>query len=528
VIADAARPFSPWWPTLLIAIVLAGVSFALQGYQGINLADEGFLWYGVQRTSAGDVPLRDFQSYDPGRYYWCAAGAAVFGRGLVALRLSEMFAQCVGLYFGLLAARRLTSNWGVLGAIGLMLTVWMFPSHKIFDHALLLTGIWMATRMVERPSRPRVIVAGAFVGLCTFFGRNHALYNGVAEFGLLLLLCFKMRAEVPFSQIAAWCVGVIAGLTPLLLMLLFVPGFSASYEESIRAIFQNGANLSLPMPWPWGISFAGDPAAVAHRLVMGVLVVVLPIGYFAALCLCALRPAQFLKRHALFMACGAVGLLYLHHAFSRADISHFAQTIHPFTLGLLASPFLLARRPSYLLTAATVFTAVGIFAVARQMPIYQRLTSPVAWVRCNAVDGIYLRPDEKRLIDDLRQFAAAHIGPEEGLLIAPSAPGLYAILDRVSPLWEIYFLFPSPKLQQEEMVRALKNKNVNWAIVHNLPTDQREDLLFSATHALVWKYLKKNFQPIPDPRLPGSMTILRRAGVNQGAPAREISPPSVH
>src|SRR4029434_10308176 len=119
--------------------------------------DEGFLWYGVQRTAAGEVPLRDFQSYDPGRYYWCAAGAAVFGRGLVALRLSEMFAQCVGLYFGLLAARRLTYHLGVLGAIGLMLTAWMFPSHKIFDHALLLTGIWMATRMVERPSRPRVI-----------------------------------------------------------------------------------------------------------------------------------------------------------------------------------------------------------------------------------------------------------------------------------------------------------------------------------------------------------------------------------
>lgn len=525
--ADVARPLSPWWRVLLIAIVLAGASFALQGYQGINLADEGFLWYGVQRTAAGEVPLRDFQSYDPGRYYWCAAGAAVFGPGLVALRFSETIAQCVGLFFGLLAARRLTSNWSVLGVIGLMLTVWMFPAHKIFDHALLLAGIWMATRMVERPSRRRVIAAGAFVGLCTFFGRNHALYNGVAELGLLLLLCFKMRAEVPLSRIAAWSMGVIAGLTPLLLMLLFVPGFSASYEESIRAIFQNGANLSLPMPWPWRISFAGNPAFVAQRLVVGVLVVVLPIGYLAALCLCALRPAQFLKRHALFVACGAVGLLYLHHAFSRADISHFAQAIHPFTLGLLASPFLFARRPSYLLTVAAVLTFVGIFAAARQMPIYQRLNSPVAWVRCDAVDGIYLRPGEKRLIDDLRQFAAAHIGPEDGLLIAPSTPGLYAILNRVSPLWEIYFLFPSPKRQQEEMVRALKNKNVNWAIVSNQATDQREDLRFSATHTLVWKYLKQNFQPVPDLRLPGSMTILRRAGVNQEAPAREISPPSV-
>ena len=516
--APVARPLSSWWSALLVAVVLAGGSFALQGYEGINLADEGFIWYGVQRTAAGEVPLRDFQSYDPGRYYWCAAGAAVFGPGLVALRFSETIAQCVGLFFGLLAARRLTSNSIVLGAIGLMLTVWMFPSHKIFDHALLLTGIWVATRMVERPSRQRVIVAGAFVGLCTFFGRNHALYNGVAEFGLLLLLCFKMRAEVPLLRIADWCMGVIAGLTPLLLMLLFVPGFFASYQESIRAIFQNGANLSLPIPWPWAISFAGDPSVVAHRLIMRVLVVALPIGYVAALCLCALRPAEFLKKHALLAACGAVGLLYLHHAFSRADISHFAQAIHPFTLGLLASPFLFARRPLYLLTGAAVLTALGLFAVSRQMPVYQRLTSPVAWVRCNAVDGIYLRPDEKRLIDDLRQFAAVHVGPQEGLLIAPSAPGLYPILNRVSPLWEIYFLFPSPRGQQEGMVRVLKNKNVDWAIVSDLPTDHREDLRFSATHAVVWKYLTQNFQPVGDSRLPGSMTILHRASVNQGAP----------
>jgi hypothetical protein len=146
------------------------------------------------------------------------------------------------------------------------------------------------------------------------------------------------------------------------------------------------------------------------------------------------------------------------------------------------------------------------------MPIYQQLSSPVAWTRCDAVDGIYLRPDETRLIDDLRQFTAANIGPQEGLLIAPSAPGLYSILDRISPLWEIYFLFPAPKGRPEEMIRSLTNKNVNWEIVSDLPTDERDDLRFSATHSLVWKYLRQNFRPVPYPRLPESMTILHRAG----------------
>lgn len=524
----AARPRSPWWPTLLIALLLASGSFALQGRVGINIADEGFLWYGVQRTAAGEVPLRDFQAYDPGRYYWCAAGAVAFGRGLIGLRLSEAGAQFFGLWLGLLAASRLTRNWTALGAIGLMLTAWMFPSHKIFDHTLLLAGLWMAMRLVERPSRARAIVAGLFVGLCTFFGRNHALYNGVAQFGLLLLLCFKMRAEVPPSRIAAWCLGIIAGLGPLIVMLLFVPGFFASYEESIRVIFQSGTNLGLPIPWLWRISSSGDSVGLAPSLIVGFLVIALPVGYLSILAQGVLRPAQFLKTHALFVACGAVGLLYLHHAFSRADVSHMAQAIHPFTLGLLAVPFRFAKRSFYLPTAVVALTALGLGAVARQAPLYQRLVSPVAWVAFNAGGEIYIRPRDQEFFNDLRRFSAAKIGPQEGLLIAPAAPGLYPILDRVAPLWGIYFFFPAPEKRQEEMVRTLKNKNVNWAIVSDIPIDRRDDLRFSVTHALVWKYLMQNFQAVDQPRLPGAMVLLHRSGVSREVPRQAISLPSAH
>jgi len=55
----ALSSLSPWG-VLLLAIVLAGVSFAVQRQQGIDLADEGFLWYGAQQTAHGKVPLRDF------------------------------------------------------------------------------------------------------------------------------------------------------------------------------------------------------------------------------------------------------------------------------------------------------------------------------------------------------------------------------------------------------------------------------------------------------------------------------------
>ena len=119
------------WNVLLLAIALAGASFAIQARQGINLADEGFLWYGAQQTARGKVPLRDFQSYDPGRYYWSAVGIWFFGKGLVALPFSETVFQVLGLWAGLLAASRVVESWTLLAAVGVMLTLWMVPSFKL-------------------------------------------------------------------------------------------------------------------------------------------------------------------------------------------------------------------------------------------------------------------------------------------------------------------------------------------------------------------------------------------------------------
>src|SRR6266545_4510165 len=83
---------------IILSALLVIIFFLLQGNVGLDIADEGFLWYGTIRTALGEVPIRDFQAYDPARYYWGALWFKVIGNnGIIALRISEALFQFLGL-----------------------------------------------------------------------------------------------------------------------------------------------------------------------------------------------------------------------------------------------------------------------------------------------------------------------------------------------------------------------------------------------------------------------------------------------
>ncbi|HVT19636.1 MAG TPA: hypothetical protein VHQ90_26065 [Thermoanaerobaculia bacterium] len=179
-----------WWLPLLLAVSLAGASFLAQGRIGFNIADEGFLWYGAVATAHGDVPLRDFYSYDPGRYYWAAAWARLLGDGILALRLSTAIFAAIGLWLGLLAARRVVTGPWALALAGAMLLAWMSPRHKLFEPSVAMAAVWAGARLAERPSRGRHFAAGVLVGLAGFLGKNLGLYCGAALLALILVRHF--------------------------------------------------------------------------------------------------------------------------------------------------------------------------------------------------------------------------------------------------------------------------------------------------------------------------------------------------
>ena len=139
---------------LVFAAFVVFVLFSWQGNKTFNLWDEGFLWYGVQRVMLGEVPIRDFMSYEPGRYYWSAALMSLWGdSGIIALRGAVAVFQTIGLFTGLLLITQSVKNqffYLLLSAITLV--TWMFPHFRLFDISLSIFSIGLLTLLVQNPT----------------------------------------------------------------------------------------------------------------------------------------------------------------------------------------------------------------------------------------------------------------------------------------------------------------------------------------------------------------------------------------
>ena len=232
----------PAWRLALIAFALTLGVFWLEGRSRINLDDEGFLWYGAVRTSLGDVPVRDFQSYEPGRYYWSAAWLRLLrSDGIVTLRLSLSAFQGIGVLLGLLSLRRVIRSLPGLALAALLLTAWMWPAFRAFESGFALAAVLAGTRLLEQPSGRRCFQAGVCVGFGAFLGKNLGLYCLV---GLAVAILLAKRPGPTSSlrcRMGVWAGGIFTGAAPLLLICCLARGFIGAELEDIGHWVRAGA-----------------------------------------------------------------------------------------------------------------------------------------------------------------------------------------------------------------------------------------------------------------------------------------------
>ena len=500
--------------TALIAFVLSALSLWLQGNIDLNLADEGFLWYGTIRTAVGEIPVLDFQSYDPGRYYWTAAWSFLLGDSIMALRTSMAIFQAIGLTLGLLAARTVVRSWWALVLIGLLLIAWMYPWYKIIDASLAMAAVFFAVRLIERPTLLRHFSSGVFVGVAAFFGRNHGLYGFLAISLLILFIWFRLERDNLAKRHGFFWGGVVVGYSPMLFMVLFIPGFFGSYIEFVLSLFRTGhTNLPLPVPWPWRVNYSGmDWFIVLYRFIVGYWFLLMPAFYLFGAIGAILTGKDEIRTRALFIASTVVGVFYMHYAFSRADVEHLALGIAPLLLGLVSLPASFGFRDSKrcIIPLALLLFFTTTFSVVLKSPYVVRSIFWKAMAVEYDISGnkLWVSRNIARFVDSIRRVDEM-VGPDEAMLLAPYIPTMYGVLDRKSPLREIYFLFPKPHEEQRGMIRDLEAANVNWVILGDIALDGRDELRFRHTHDLLWRYFIEEFELV-EFRLSGGYMLLHR------------------
>jgi hypothetical protein len=509
---DAPRERTTVLHALALALALAGGGYFLLGDIGVYLGDEGYLWYGVQRTLAGEVPLRDFQSYDPGRYYWCALFGLVGGDGLLTERAAAAAFQAVGLVFALLVASRVVRSRLALAAWGLLFWGWMLQNHRFFEPAMASIATWFAVRLVERPSAGRALAAGLQAGLAFFVGRNHALYAALASGLALACIAWKERDPAWRQRIVPWVAGGLAGGLPMWLMFLAVPGFLASFLWS-TAFSAEHPNVPYPWPWPWRTDWAaleGWRLASTAALSAAFLLpwIALPCGLVRAW----RTPRESIPARAVTIGATCVGLFYVHHASVRAHPAHLAECLPP--LLLLALALASDLRPWARWSAWSALWLVSVVSVLdehQSLSLFRPYRAREPLVEFDAAgDTVRVTRQQALRYQSLVDFGRENLAADEPILIAPNRPGLYPLLGKVSPSWWIYFLWPARAEEERELVAALEERRVDWALIVDKPTDDKPELLFRNSHPLVWEHLTRHFEPFPARGLPTGHVVLRR------------------
>lgn len=515
--ADVQQPLTrARWIALSTAAALSALCFALEARVGFNIWDEGFLWYGFRQVMAGAVPIRDFMSYDVGRYYMAVPVMAVLrDDGVLAMRTCLGLVQVGGVvlatYLVLADATRFRLIYSLLAAVVFVCWIMVMP-YKNFDTAasiMLIAGLAFA---LSEPNAFRWFIGGVILGIAAMLGRNHGVYGAAAGAGAVVYAYWGTNWYKAWRAAAWFYFGTMIGYLPNIIMFVVVPGFASAFWQSIVLMFRSGDNLPLPIPWPWTAFGAGWVSATEtlRTFFVGLFFIAMPAFGVGGLIYAAYRRRNLPPRElAVFVAAALLAIPYTHYAYSRADVAHLSFGIFPLLIGLLALPNL--RVHAGFVTVALLLGA-SAFVTAPNHPKYQAALMG-NW-REVPVDGAVLKlaPASADEIELLERLASRYACNGRSFIATPYWPGSYAVLHRKAPIWEIYALFPRSVEFQEQEIARIRAADPGFAVIVDLPLDGREELRYMNTHPLIERFVRDNFVPVKDTAVPPYLQIYARAG----------------
>ncbi|MEO0667965.1 MAG: hypothetical protein AAFZ99_08625 [Pseudomonadota bacterium] len=477
---------------LIIPLGLLGLSVVRNTRLGINLSDEGYLVYGTMRLLEGDVPIRDFRAYDPARYYWCALWFWLLGPGFIAARVSMAVLSFGSVLMIVLLGVHITQSAVVGALLGCVSLGWMFPRHKqveIFFSILCCCALY-----VLLSGAANAYFLGVLAALACAFGLNIFIYFTAATF--VAVIAGGVPEPVTFGA------KYVIALTVLLLVFLVVAsrarGFLRCYldRKVLRILRRGSTNLSLPKPWLGTSPHQFVRFSRGRRLAFQAIFTLIPVT--SVLMIAVFADRSWLARSdggALAMASACTAQVYFHHVYSRADLGHLAQAIHPVLIMVAACSHVFLG----VMGAALVMTLclVGTIALLRgegEFPfrnLRRRVNAEASEVLWNGVQ--VARPWARTLVR-MREIIQTHTSSDSVLFVAPACSAYLVLFDRKSAVYDTFPVYPSTPAGRSEMMAQFTSAAPQAIILSDAPIDQRDDLRFSNNYRELMAYIRKNYE----------------------------------
>jgi hypothetical protein len=457
---------------------------------GINLGDEGYLWYGVRQVMRGDVPIRDFRAYDPGRYWWCVPWMALLGPGIRSLRTAMFAARVLGLSIAVATLALAGDGWPVAICAAVALAAWMHPPWRQVDLLACVTVTALAVVLMTTAGDVHFLLAGVVLtGAVLPIGLNHALYGAAAFIAVLVIRAASGDLPDLWAAFGGLGLGMAIGIVPFVLILLATPGLARAYwRRKIVPVRARGhTNLATAIPWIWArvpdhLSNMPRGTVLAMRLGFTLLPAV-NAGIVAAVVVTEGRDGPLRSAGAAAL----VGLAYTHHAMSRADSPHLAVAMLP-TLVAVA-----------LVAAMATFGWLLVAALAAVFLVWVYVPYDGAPGRAGAHRGLVdveMAGTRLRLPAPLAQHLSSihHVvvewsDPDAPVVFLPGLAMLYPLLDRRAAVYDTFSVYPASAADESTMLNEIRRHRPQLALVDDSPLDGRDDLRFSRTHPTVWQHL---------------------------------------
>lgn len=489
-----------WWFLLCLCSLIASAFFVSSWNLSINIQDEGYLWYGTQQVSKGMIPVRDFESYDPLRYYVIAAVQyIVHDTSIWSVRLTSAIVSAVSVFITLLLINKHSKQkFSVILLIIVAITsyLWMFPSHKVYDIlasllVLLGLGYW-----IDRSNLRAAFLIGFLCAVAAQINRNHGLYGAVSTVCVLVWIIRQREQHWRdiLQQIVLIGAGCLTGLLPFVSMVLLVPGFGDAYikYQVMYFVEVNATNLYKPIPWPWNVNLSNRSwGSVTSQLLIGTFFCFVILATLVGWTLLVWHwyKKQTQRINPYFVASAVLVPIYAHHIFSRADLGHLTQGFMPV---LLMTTFFLRERVTLRWnTVFLVFTVARLFVMIPVHPLYVCRNDACPSITVNGVmyqGNRQITTNISNIVDVIVQKNA-----QTSFAIVHYSPGIYALLNATSPIYFSYNVYAQPTDEEQVQIAQLEQKRIQLVLVDTAKVDGRQDLGFARTSPLTYAYIRSTY-----------------------------------